>query len=536
MTTALPELVITAPELRGGNLALGACRDTEVLLDGPAGCIAGETRIYNPLTGQHTSVKDLCEKGIAPIVQTLMGAIQAEVPFRKGVRDLYRVTLASGRQVVTTDNHLFLTPDGWRFLSACAPGSQFLISAPCPHPTTEGLDLLVSWRDALCLSQKPPGSQGRYSAYSRRCDELLQMARETVLVPSLPLTDAHEHTHAGLCEDDQDASQGYSRRHRQSDRHARRCYAPLSDDRADTQLRDRSGISLQSGVLCRHAAQSQKEKRPLLPTAQPLLDADSTRRRAPSLVARLLSLLPQRLFGEASPVHQQLWSYSVFSDTTQQSADAVLSLDAYSPSIGTSNHSLHADNTYYTAQWDTVSNIEYVRTDEYFDLHVPIVEHYLAEGIWHHNTGKTYAALYKIHVILTNYPHSKALVVRELHSDLAGSAMATFQDNVLDPREGVYYFGGNKVKPAGYIYPNGSFLAVNGLDKPTKVKSFECDIAYINEASECSVEDIEFVRMRLRKGNNPFQQIIMDTNPDAPTHWLNQRCNDGVTTPFSSPA
>src|SRR5487761_1151362 len=108
--------------------------------------------------------------------------------------------------------------------------------------------------------------------------------------------------------------------------------------------------------------------------------------------------------------------------------------------------------------------------------------------------------------------------------------------NVLDPREGVYYFGGNKVKPAGYIYPNGSFLAVNGLDKPTKVKSFECDIAYINEASECSVEDIEFVRMRLRKGNNPFQQIIMDTNPDAPTHWLNQRCNDGVTTPFSSPA
>jgi len=145
-------------------------------------------------------------------------------------------------------------------------------------------------------------------------------------------------------------------------------------------------------------------------------------------------------------------------------------------------------------------------------------------------TGKTYAALYKIHVILTNYPHSKALVVRKHNSDLAGSAMATFQDNVLDPREGVYYFGGNKVKPAGYIYPNGSFLAVNGLDKPTKVKSFECDIAYINEASECSVEDIEFVRMRLRKGNNPFQQIIMDTNPDAPTHWLNQRCNDGVTT------
>ena len=145
-------------------------------------------------------------------------------------------------------------------------------------------------------------------------------------------------------------------------------------------------------------------------------------------------------------------------------------------------------------------------------------------------TGKTLGALYKIHLLLTMYPGAKALVARKSNTALAGSALATYRDNVLDEREGVRYFGGNKAKPAGFQYPNGSFLAVNGLDKRDKIKSWEFDIAYINEATECTVEDAEFVRMRLRSGNLPYHQLIFDCNPDAPTHWLNQRMNEGTTT------
>lgn len=145
-------------------------------------------------------------------------------------------------------------------------------------------------------------------------------------------------------------------------------------------------------------------------------------------------------------------------------------------------------------------------------------------------TGKTVAALYKVHLLLTLYPGARALVARKTNTALAGSAIATYRDTILDPREGVRYFGGNKVKPAAFEYPNGSDLIVNGLDKPDKVKSWEFDIAYINEATECNVEDIEFVRSRLRRGKLPYHQLIMDANPDAPTHWLNVRCNEGVTT------
>lgn len=144
-------------------------------------------------------------------------------------------------------------------------------------------------------------------------------------------------------------------------------------------------------------------------------------------------------------------------------------------------------------------------------------------------SGKTVAALYKVHLLLTHFPGAKALVARKSNTALSGSAMATYRE-MIDPREGVHYFGGNRVRPAAFEYPNGSLLLVNGLDRPEKVRSWEFDIAYINEATECKVEDIEFVRSRLRHGKLPYHQLILDCNPDAPTHWLNQRMNAGITT------
>jgi len=149
-------------------------------------------------------------------------------------------------------------------------------------------------------------------------------------------------------------------------------------------------------------------------------------------------------------------------------------------------------------------------------------------------TGKTVAALYKIHVLLSRYPGSRALVTRKTNVALAGSALVTYRENILHNRTDIRWFGGSKAEPAAYRYPNGSEMIVNGLDKPEKVLSSEFDWGYINEATECEQEDAEFVRMRLRPRTYspevPYRQLIMDVNPDAPTHWLNQRMNEGRTT------
>ena len=539
MSSAETQVRIKAPELRGSALAIGACRDREVCLDGPAGCVAGETRIYNPATGEHTPIKALCDKKIAPIVHTLMGAIQAEVPFRKGVRDLYRVTLTSGRQCVVTDNHLFLTPDGWRFASSVLPSVRLLVSAPCPHPTTEASDLLVSLQDALRLSQTPLGSQESCQTSGRSYGVQPLLTRDTDLTPAPSQDDVHVHSRVCPCEDAQDTSQEYSRPHQSYAHHARRCYFPLTDDTECTQFHDRQETSLQVDASCQYAALSQKAIRPLSPTAQSQSGEGSTRRRE--------LLLAQYQPGPEVPLHGdvvnsvpgQLARCFVSSDTTQGCAETLLESYVYSPSMNTSNTLITSNRFDCSTQWDTVSSIKYERTDEYFDLHVPVARHYLAEGIWHHNTGKTVGALYKIHRLLCKYPESRALVARKTNTALAGSAMVTYRDNIKRNRTDIHWFGGNKVEPAAFRYSNGSQMIVNGLDKPEKVQSAEFDWAYLNEATECDLENIEFVRMRLRPRTGsspdiPYRQLIMDCNPGPPTHWLNQRMNAGITTRFLS--
>jgi PBSX family phage terminase large subunit len=148
-------------------------------------------------------------------------------------------------------------------------------------------------------------------------------------------------------------------------------------------------------------------------------------------------------------------------------------------------------------------------------------------------TGKTVGICFKIHTMLLKYPGSKWLMARKYNTDLTGSAVATYKA-ILHPSHGVVPFGGSKFEPPSFRYPNGSALVIAGLDKPEKVQSKEYEGAFINEATECDLEDIEFVGMRLRprldSPDVPYRQLIMDCNPSYPTHWLNERMNAGATT------
>jgi phage terminase large subunit len=60
--------------------------------------------------------------------------------------------------------------------------------------------------------------------------------------------------------------------------------------------------------------------------------------------------------------------------------------------------------------------------------------------------------------------------------------------------------------------------------------SSEYDIAYVQEAIELTEDDWEAVTTRLRNGVSSFQQLIGDTNPGPPHHWLNTRCTRGQAT------
>lgn len=70
---------------------------------------------------------------------------------------------------------------------------------------------------------------------------------------------------------------------------------------------------------------------------------------------------------------------------------------------------------------------------------------------------------------------------------------------------------------------------MGGMDKSTKIMSTEFDLIYVQEAIELAEDDWEALTTRLRNGVLPFQQIVGDTNPSSPRHWLKVRCNTKKT-------
>lgn len=150
-------------------------------------------------------------------------------------------------------------------------------------------------------------------------------------------------------------------------------------------------------------------------------------------------------------------------------------------------------------------------------------------------TGKSYACLWKLHMAMLKYPGSRALIVRKTLVSLTASGLVTFVHRVLTTGTyGVNFFGGSKAEPAQFRYPNGSRIVVGGMDNPSKIMSAEYDMVYCQEATELTENDWESITTRLRYGVMPYQQLIADCNPAAPSHWLNQRCNLGTTTRFGS--
>lgn len=144
-------------------------------------------------------------------------------------------------------------------------------------------------------------------------------------------------------------------------------------------------------------------------------------------------------------------------------------------------------------------------------------------------TGKSLACLWKLHYCATHIPGLRALILRKTRESLTESGLVTFEMHVLPENHPAREAGGQRRLRQAYQYSNGSVIVVGGLDKPGKVMSTEYDLIYVQEAIEVEEEAWEALTTRLRNGVLPYQQLLADTNPDRPTHWLKRRCETGKT-------
>lgn len=145
-------------------------------------------------------------------------------------------------------------------------------------------------------------------------------------------------------------------------------------------------------------------------------------------------------------------------------------------------------------------------------------------------TGKSRACMEKLHMLALLNPGMRGLIVRKTASSLSTSALATWRQFIIPEAEKsgtVTYYGGSAVQPAQYKYTNGSMITITGMDKSDRIMSTEFDAIYVQEAIELTKDDWDKLRSRLRNGKISFQQIIADTNPSYPSHWLKKSCDRG---------
>ena len=138
-------------------------------------------------------------------------------------------------------------------------------------------------------------------------------------------------------------------------------------------------------------------------------------------------------------------------------------------------------------------------------------------------TGKSRAALEKIHMVCCKYPMARVLIVRKTRESLTQSAMITFENKVV-PSNGLVHW---RTTEQQYNYWNGSVVVVGGMDKSSRIMSTDFDLIYVQELTELAEHEYEDLTTRLRNGVVPYQQIIADCNPGPATHWVKRRMDEG---------
>ena len=154
----------------------------------------------------------------------------------------------------------------------------------------------------------------------------------------------------------------------------------------------------------------------------------------------------------------------------------------------------------------------------------PRVLEYLVEGP--RGTGKSRGVAFFLFELAERYSDARILVIRKTRESLTETFCKTFEEDICPGHSSIG--AGDRTSRHHYQFPNGSRIVLGGLDKPTKHQSSDWDVIFCEEAVELTWKAVEPFFGSLRNWRMPFQLMLYACNPDAPTHWLNQRAEKGL--------
>lgn len=339
------------------------------------GCVAGETIINTP-HGDYR-IDELARLGKPIRVWSLNSqgekvAAIATAPFEKGVEDLWQFQLFSGRSIITTNKHRFLTKDGWSFAGHVGVGVELAIESG------QSLSSPLSLQNEASISS--PFEQGSSStsfdpiwvswafwhflkSFSSPLQTILGSALSTLLpnVQNLKriIQDFQSCYPPSFCFCDGRLPLGLN------------IYQGTFPLPTDARKPCHNGLHV-GGLGSRYIDNFWSfllSKNGLLPPSETCSLVDGgcqTVSLKPKhyLCSDLGSLKFQRFLNLVKPILEFAGLQKHRNFGVSSSPKAPLS-------------------------WDCVIAINYIRKDRYYDMHVPGFENYLANGIWNHNTGKS---------------------------------------------------------------------------------------------------------------------------------------------------
>jgi replicative DNA helicase len=132
-----------------------------------SGCLTASTRILRADTGAEVTFGELMRTGERPLVWSLderlrMVARPMTNVFPSGRKEVFRLRLASGREVEATGNHPFMMLDGWTPLDQLKIGDRIAVPRRVPEPVhTHRMDdcevILLAHMigDGSCVKRQP---------------------------------------------------------------------------------------------------------------------------------------------------------------------------------------------------------------------------------------------------------------------------------------------------------------------------------------------------------------------------------------------
>ena len=137
--------------------------------------------------------------------------------------------------------------------------------------------------------------------------------------------------------------------------------------------------------------------------------------------------------------------------------------------------------------------------------------------------GKSRLAAEKVNAYCWKYPGSTWLIMRKAREWASKSIVPFMWQTVMGRDARIKY---NKSEGVFY-YPNGSVIYSGGMMDDKQRESVRSiggdgglDGAWFEEANAFTRHDYEEIIGRVRHTAANWQQIILTTNPDAPTHWI----------------